>query len=134
MASIAQAGAVAVRTDGVPHYLIARSMQMPENWIFPKGHVEPGETEEQAALRELQEETGYEGRILARVGAIEYTRGSRLMQVAYFLAAASERTGPGDGRETVWLPYQAARAMLSHADSQRVLDAAHEMLNESSAE
>lgn len=28
------------------------------HWAFPKGHVEPGETEEQTALREIKEETG----------------------------------------------------------------------------
>jgi 8-oxo-dGTP pyrophosphatase MutT (NUDIX family) len=34
-------------------------------WSLPKGHVEPGETREEAAIREVQEETGISGRILA---------------------------------------------------------------------
>ncbi|HHK41046.1 MAG TPA: NUDIX domain-containing protein [Planctomycetaceae bacterium] len=33
-------------------------MRHPDRWDLPKGHLEPGESEEQAALRELEEETG----------------------------------------------------------------------------
>jgi deoxyribose-phosphate aldolase len=39
---------------------------------FPKGHVEPGETWEAAAIREIREETGIEARILAPLGRVEY--------------------------------------------------------------
>ncbi|TAK36813.1 MAG: NUDIX hydrolase [Chloroflexota bacterium] len=41
-------------------------------WVMPKGHVEPGETPEEAALREVEEETGLRARILARVGETSY--------------------------------------------------------------
>ncbi|HMC70482.1 MAG TPA: NUDIX domain-containing protein, partial [Mycobacteriales bacterium] len=34
-------------------------------WSLPKGHVEPGETVEDAAVREVSEETGITGRVLA---------------------------------------------------------------------
>lgn len=36
-------------------------------WTFPKGRVDPGETPEQAALREVHEETGYAARIIDKV-------------------------------------------------------------------
>lgn len=39
---------------------------------FPKGHVEPGENWETAAIREIREETGIEARILAPLGRVEY--------------------------------------------------------------
>jgi deoxyribose-phosphate aldolase len=39
---------------------------------FPKGHVEPGETWEDAAIREIREETGVEARVLAPLGRVEY--------------------------------------------------------------
>jgi len=41
-------------------------------WSLPKGHVEPGETAEQAAIREVEEETGISGEILARLGTIDF--------------------------------------------------------------
>lgn len=41
-------------------------------WTFPKGVLDAGETPRQAALRELAEETGISGHILAELGAIRY--------------------------------------------------------------
>ncbi len=37
-------------------------------WVFPKGHVELGESHEQAALREVQEESGLHARIVGKAG------------------------------------------------------------------
>ncbi len=60
-----------------------------ERWQLPKGHVEPGESEEQAAVREVREETGVTGRPLERLPEIEYwfvQAGQRVhKQVDYFL-------------------------------------------------
>jgi len=41
-------------------------------WVMPKGHLEPGETDEEAALREVEEETGLRARIVARLGETSY--------------------------------------------------------------
>ena len=42
-------------------------------WALPKGTPEPGETIEQVAIREVQEETGLQVRIVAYIGSISYT-------------------------------------------------------------
>ena len=41
-------------------------------WVLPKGRVEPGETEEIAAIREVKEETGVEAQILRPIGTTSY--------------------------------------------------------------
>ena len=41
-------------------------------WSLPKGHVEEGETAEDAAVREVEEETGIRGRVIAPLGTIDY--------------------------------------------------------------
>ena len=41
-------------------------------WSLPKGHVEAGETNEAAAIREVAEETGITGRVLAPLGTIDF--------------------------------------------------------------
>ena len=53
-----QAAGVLLMTqrDGQPHFLL---MRHPNRWDLPKGHLEPGESFRQAALRETEEETGF---------------------------------------------------------------------------
>ena len=41
-------------------------------WPLPKGHVEAGETAEQAAVREVEEETGIRAEVVAALGTIDY--------------------------------------------------------------
>jgi len=73
---IQQAGAVVVRLDGPePRFLLVKARRDPTVWIFPKGHVEDGETAEETALRETQEEAGVIGRVLAPIGALEFESG-----------------------------------------------------------
>lgn len=42
-------------------------------WTFPKGHLEEGESEKEAALREVEEETGYRCRVLRPLKDAEYS-------------------------------------------------------------
>src|SRR5688500_17848393 len=54
---VKSAGGVVVRAhDGVPHVLLIRDPY--QNWGLPKGHLEPGEDSQSAAVREVREETG----------------------------------------------------------------------------
>jgi len=66
-------------------------------WTFPKGHLEAGETAEQAAVREVAEETGWDCAITSDLYKAEYsfTRGGELVDkdVRWFLM---KRVG-GDG-------------------------------------
>src|ERR1700709_2499146 len=55
-------GALIWRTDGQGRLL----------WSLPKGHIEAGETAEQAAVREVEEETGIAGVILGELGTIDF--------------------------------------------------------------
>ncbi len=58
---------VFTRMDGEPHYLLVRAKDRPKGCHgFPKGHMEPGETEVQTALREIFEETGLPVRPLGK--------------------------------------------------------------------
>jgi 8-oxo-dGTP pyrophosphatase MutT (NUDIX family) len=41
-------------------------------WLFPKGHIDPGETSEQAAVREVKEECGLTAEIIATLGETSY--------------------------------------------------------------
>ncbi|MBI5566239.1 MAG: NUDIX domain-containing protein [Chloroflexi bacterium] len=66
------AGGVVVRENGVWFLLLERPGR--RELRLPKGHIEPGETREQAAVREVQEETGYaEVTIVADLGSYTHT-------------------------------------------------------------
>ena len=74
--------------DGMKEYLIL--LQTNHFWSFPKGHMEPGEIEEQTALRELYEETGLNARLIPGKRAVsEYDMHplKRRKQVVLFVGA-----------------------------------------------
>ena len=65
-------GVIPFRFHGAEReYLIL--LQTNHSWSFPKGHMEPGETEEQTALRELFEETGLRAKLISgKKAVLEY--------------------------------------------------------------
>jgi len=64
-------GAVIALRDGLPHVALIATRGR-TRWGLPKGAVSEGETSEQAALREVLEETGLEAKILKPLDTIEY--------------------------------------------------------------
>ena len=96
---VRQAGAVAVRNrDGVTEVLIVRAKKDPSHWIFPKGHIELGESEETAAARELKEEAGVIGSIGPRLGVLSFESGKEQVEVAYYLARFTGTVPTSEGR------------------------------------
>lgn len=69
---LATPGAGGVVFDAVGRVLLVR-YRGSGAWAFPKGHVELGETLEQTAVREVQEETGVSASIVAPLPPTEYT-------------------------------------------------------------
>ena len=102
---------------------------------FPKGHMEPGETERETALREIREEVGLSC-ILREGFRAEDTyplpnKPGVTKQVTYFLAEYAGqqiRTQPEEIREAYLLPYSEAMEMLPFPEVKRVLREAHRFL------
>jgi len=130
---IAQAGGIVFRRhDRDLSILLVTSKKIAGNWIFPKGHVEPGETEAAAALRETHEEAGVEGQIVGPVGApVEFGWWGRRYRVQYFLIRATSESATTDGRTKQWLSYDDALARLSDQDTrQRLVEARPGMIRD----
>ncbi len=105
-----EAGAVAF-VDG----LVALRRTPKGEWLLPKGHIEPGEEPAEAALRELEEETGLLGNDPVPLGTDEFTMDGDLVRVVYF--AMSARPGPGwrehKGRDAFLVPPDEALRLIS---------------------
>jgi len=121
--AIAQAGGIAFRGRGRDlEILLVTSKKQKGFWIFPKGHVEPGETAAQAGVRETMEEAGVTGDLLGPVGApLEYDWNGKRYSVQYFLIRATAESPASDGREVSWLSYDKALERLSFDDTGRLL-------------
>jgi 8-oxo-dGTP pyrophosphatase MutT (NUDIX family) len=106
-------------------------------WTLPKGHVEPGETAEQAAVREVAEETGIRGRVLAPLGSIDFsfTAEDRRVHktVHHFLlrAVSGELTaGEPEVATVAWVALDELANRLSFDDERRLLPAVPQLLAE----
>lgn len=118
--------------DGVPCVaVIARRNRAGRlEWCLPKGHLEGDEAPEEAAVREIHEETGILGRIVERIGAIDYWfsgDGRRVHKVVHhFLldAIGGHLTVEGDpdheAEEAAWVPLTELDSVLSYPNERRL--------------
>ena len=123
MPLIRQSGAIVVRLDGKePRVLLVTAKRNPRNWIFPKGHIEKGETPEVAALREVKEEAGVVGKLIGPAGILEYRFLGIKARVEYFVAELMREAGPPeDGRQREWCKFDEALDRLSYKNTRKLL-------------
>ena len=90
------------------------------NWGFPKGHLLKGETEEEAAKREIKEEVGLEIELLDLREEIEYIMPNGIKKrVIYFLAlpiTKDVKIQPSEVLESKWMDIDEARKTLTFDD------------------
>jgi 8-oxo-dGTP pyrophosphatase MutT (NUDIX family) len=106
-------------------------------WQLPKGHIEEGETPEEAAIREVREETGVTGRVRGRLPGVEYwfvDQGKKRVHktVDYFLLDyVSGDAADYDRREVSgaeWLSWEEGLARLTFQNERKAVEAAREMV------
>ncbi|MES2178000.1 MAG: NUDIX hydrolase [Gemmatimonadota bacterium] len=130
------AGGVVYRQEaGAPLFLLIRDSY--QNWGFPKGHLESGERAEDAALREVREETGIaDVAIRGTIETIDWYfrfRGRLIHKVCHFFLMETEEAQTSPQRTEgitacQWVGYDAANSAISYANARIVLRRAHEMI------
>jgi 8-oxo-dGTP pyrophosphatase MutT (NUDIX family) len=111
------AGGLVVRRNNGDLEIVVVHRPVHQDWSFPKGKLEEGETFEEAALREVEEETGMTCRLVRFVGHTEYVdRKGRPKAVAYWvmvpLSGVFARNDEVD--ELRWLGLERASHLLSY--------------------
>lgn len=120
------AGGLVTRTGekGEPEVLLVRRPRYGD-WSLPKGKAEPGESDEECAVREVEEETGLACELGAEVAVTEYVDGSgRPKRVRYF--AMTPRAGaearPRNEVDTVqWVSPSGAVELLTYERDQELV-------------
>jgi 8-oxo-dGTP pyrophosphatase MutT (NUDIX family) len=104
-------------------------------WALPKGQIDPGETGEATALREVAEETGAQGRSLGKLGDVRYWfvwEGERVFKVVSFFLVryTGGRLGelpPAHRHEVAevrWLPLADAPRLLAYRGERQMAETA----------
>jgi len=120
--------------EGGPEVLVTQHSKH-KGWEFPKGHIEIGESSKQAAIREVEEESGVIGEIVEKVGDCEYfyfEEGQRVLKtVTYYLMKfkeLGEATTAFEVSDKVWLPVGEVEAKLTYKDTKEVWTKAKEKI------
>ena len=134
MALIQSAGAVLYTVlDGERRYVLVREKN--GSYGLPKGHVEPGETLAQTALREIREETGVTATLHTELPAMvdEYPiAGGDLKRVSWFVARYADQTPMADRTQVLGvlvLPIEAALKTLTYSSTREILRKADRKLS-----
>jgi 8-oxo-dGTP pyrophosphatase MutT (NUDIX family) len=124
------AGAVVFKLTGEgPRYLLVEAAGTRDRWVFPKGHLEKGETAGDTALREVAEEAGVRAQPIRRLQRVEQKQEGERISIAYFLMAYAGRTTPLERRRIRWLAFDDAIEALDLAKSRRVLRSADRLIS-----
>jgi diadenosine hexaphosphate hydrolase (ATP-forming) len=110
--------------------IMMRNLKGEKVWTFPKGHIEPGETPEAAAVREVAEETGWDCTIAGDLFTAKYSfmRGSTPVEkdVRWFLMRREGGDGvPKTPEEIVgmkWCALEEAGGLLAYASDLEILE------------
>ena len=93
-----------------------------DDWAFPKGKLEPGETWEAAALREVEEETGLRCELAGYAGSTRYPVRAGTKEVRFFRMTAAGEAEPRNEVDAVrWLGLEEAQALLTYDHDRELL-------------
>lgn len=132
---VSAGGIVFRRSAGGVRFLLIRDSY--QNWGFPKGHLEPGESPDAAAVREVEEETGLGAlQLKAPVDVIDWHfrfRGRLVHKIChFFLIEAADGDARPLRKEGItacqWVDFAEAASLVSYENARAVLARAHALL------
>ncbi|MBC5806941.1 MAG: NUDIX hydrolase [Candidatus Eremiobacteraeota bacterium] len=131
------AGGLVLKREGATYEALLIGRSMPRIWSLPKGHVEPNESVEAAATREVLEETGIQAAIISKLSDIRYwfyANKIKHSKVVHFFLMRYMGGSPvpqlGEVDEAVWAGLSVLPSMLTHINERRLIEIAQQTVNE----
>jgi len=97
-----------------------------DDWTLPKGKLKEGESWEEAAVREVEEETGYRPTLRGFAGALAYQtgKGDKVVRFWHMVPVRMEQAAidHSEVTEVIWLPVAEACAKLSYPIERALLE------------
>jgi 8-oxo-dGTP pyrophosphatase MutT (NUDIX family) len=118
---LTHAGTIVFRKRDAQIFYLVVSSSDGLYWVVPKGHIDPGETPEIAALRELAEEAGVLGQIVAPLSARHYQKADQGIDIQYFLVREQGSTESIENRTIRWEEAAAALQLLTYEEARTAL-------------
>ena len=110
--------------------LIAYPASRGGGWSFPKGHIDPGETFEVAAVREVLEEGGVKAEIFAALRSTKYLNPRGVAREIFWFAMRTSdlQVTPEPGFQAEFFSPEQAMKLLTHAENRDLLEQAQLVL------
>jgi len=123
-------GIVANFNKKTTEYLIITAKEDQEEWVFPKGHIRNKEGHGEAALREVQEETGCIAKILHPVGSVYFfdKKNDEDVRVKFYLMELIADLKNGENRLNDWKDFEKAVKKITHPESKVLLHKAKNII------
>lgn len=125
---LTHAGAVVFRKNSDQILYLVISSSDGENWVLPKGHIECDERTEDAALREVKEEAGIIGELVAGLSVDHYKKGDEHVNIRYFLIKKVGEVKTTENRIIKWLDEKSAIQLLTFPEAKNALRSAVKVL------
>ena len=115
-------------------YLLIKNKRS-AHWGFPKGHIEKGETKQDAACREVLEETGIHVNLIDGYESVSrYKIRDKIEKTVSIFVGTTKDTSTviqqNEIEDYIWLTYDRAMSLLKFDNDKKILSSAHKFLNE----
>ncbi len=123
------AGGVVIRSDGdVDRFLLVTAKRDDQEWVLPKGHIDAEEAPEEAAIREVREESGVEAAVVDVAGVCRFETPRELVSAVYFLMEFHGQGESEEQRRIRWCTADEGIELLTFEDARRVVRRAFELM------
>lgn len=113
-----KAGGIVIKEEDGQRFVLLIHRNKHNDWSFPKGHIEPNESAEQTALREIEEETGLKTEIIKKLIPNKYMNnktGDEMIVYMYLLKVLTGKLKPEHtGDEVKWIKFDEVEDILSY--------------------